>query len=180
MTDVDSEMETVANQSAARDVYQAAPTQKDGSSGSHSTPGIHTGTSTGPHFFTILKLGAPPFAYMGAYPGSFPSNTVTLPSCLMPESLTSCGDFEDHLQQFNNTATLSSWYLSRHEHRLRYFVALLLENDLHFYTTLSPNSKLIIKCLSMISGRTTHLMSRFQKRDWKLQNSEQDKTSPHS
>ena len=47
MTDVDSEMEAMADQSAARTVKSAAPNQKDVFFGSQLTPGVHMGTSMG-------------------------------------------------------------------------------------------------------------------------------------
>ena len=64
-----------------------------------------------------------------------------LPSCLMPESFTGKGDFEDYLQQFNTAALLSGWYSNAHDNRPHYFALRLRENALHFYTTLSPSQQ---------------------------------------
>ena len=64
-----------------------------------------------------------------------------LPSCLMPESFTGKGDFEDYLQQFNTAALLSGWYSNAHDNRPHYFALRLRKNALHFYTTLSPSQQ---------------------------------------
>ena len=112
----------------------------------HSTPGFAArheaggSASAGPHFSTLLGHGAAPTAQMG--PGGFFLNpTSTLPSCLMPDSFTGSGDFEDYLQQFNTAAMLSGWHSSRHDNRPQYFALRLRDNALHFYTTLSPEQQ---------------------------------------
>ena len=83
-----------------------------------------TGTLPATPFATPLTPGGAPYA-------------TPLPSCLMPESFTGKGDFEDYLQQFNTAALLSSWYSATHDNRPYYFALRLRENALHFYTTLS-------------------------------------------
>ena len=60
-----------------------------------------------------------------------------LPSCLMPEAFTGEGDFEDCLQQFTTTATLSGWQTATTDNRPNYFALRLKGNALHFYTTLT-------------------------------------------
>ena len=60
-----------------------------------------------------------------------------LPSCLMPETFTSEGDFEDYLQQFTTAATLSGWQTATTDNRPNYFALRLKGNALHFYTTLT-------------------------------------------
>ena len=141
MTDVDSEMETIADQSAIRDVNPAAPAQIDASFGSHLRPRFLTGTSKGPRSSTILGSGATPFASMSAYTGSFPNDTVTLPSCRVPESFTGSGAFEDYLQQFNTAAMLSGWYSLQFEHRPQSFPRRGKENSFRFHSILSPEQQ---------------------------------------
>ena len=67
--------------------------------------------------------------------------TAPLPSCLMPESFTGKGKFEDYLQQFNTAALLSGWYSNAHDNRPHCFALRLSENALHFYTTLSASQQ---------------------------------------
>ena len=82
--------------------------------------------------------GANFFAMPGTPQGGrgFPLATP-LPSCLLPESFTGIGDFEDYLQQFNTAAFLSGWHTTDRDNRPHYFALRLKENALHFYTTLS-------------------------------------------
>ena len=58
------------------------------------------------------------------------------PSCLMPETFTDEGDFEDYLQQFKTAARLSGWQTATTDNRPYYFALRLKVNALHFYTTL--------------------------------------------
>ena len=60
-----------------------------------------------------------------------------LPSCLIPETFTGGGDFEDYLQQFTTAATLSGWQTATTDNRPNYFALRLKGNALHFYTTLT-------------------------------------------
>ena len=64
-------------------------------------------------------------------------HSTPLPSCLMPESFTGSGHFEDYLQQFNTAAFLSGWYSTTHDNRPHYFALRPRQNALHFFTTLS-------------------------------------------
>ena len=64
-------------------------------------------------------------------------HSTPLPSCLMSESFTGSGDFEDYLQQFNTAAFLSGWYSTTHDNRPEYFALRLRQNALHFFTTSS-------------------------------------------
>ena len=96
--------------------------------------------SAGTHFSTLLGNGAAPTAQMGSS-GFYLNPPSTLPSCLMPDSFTGSGDFEDNLQQFNIAAMLSGWHSSRHDNRPQYFAFRLRDNALHFYTTLSPEQQ---------------------------------------
>ena len=70
----------------------------------------------------VLPHYAPPFAAPFG-PGGTPFVTP-LPSCLMSESFTSSGEFEDSIQQFKHN-------------RPHYFALRLQGNSLQFYTTLS-------------------------------------------
>ena len=81
-------------------------------------------------------------------PGGFYLNTPsTLLSCLLPDSFTGSGDFEDYLQQFNTAAMLSGWHSSRNDNRPQYFALRLRDNALHFYTTLSPQQQNVFELL---------------------------------
>ena len=87
------------------------------------TPG--TGTSTpGTPFATPFGPAGAPFV-------------TPLPSCLMQESFTVSGDFEDYLQQFNSAALLSGWFSPSHDNGPHYFAVQLQGKALHFYSTLS-------------------------------------------
>ena len=116
-----------------------SPSASTGSVG----PGITTKTTTlagttSTMTTGTLSSGFPP----AATPFSTPVGTTgaphstPLPSCLMPESFTGSGDFEDFLQQFNTAAFLSGWYSTTHDNRPHYFVLRLRQNALHFFTTL--------------------------------------------
>ena len=114
----------------------------------HSTPGVDArqgaggSASAGPHFSTLSGNGAVPTAQRG--PGGFYLNLPsTLLSCLMPDSFTGSGDFEDYLQQFNTAAMLSGWHSYRHDNRPQYFALRLRDNALHFYTIVTPPTKRI-------------------------------------
>ena len=130
-----------------------------GKSKSTSTPGvINTGNTGlgGTGFSTLYNTGPPlgqqsgppfgqqhgnPFGPYSSGPGGYPSATVNLPSCLMPESFNGSGDFEDYLQQFETAALLSGWHSNQHDHRPKYFALRLRDNALHFYTTLSEDQQ---------------------------------------
>ena len=89
---------------------------------------------------TLLGHGAAPTAQMG--PGGLYLNpTSTMPSCLMPDSFTGLGDFEDYLQQFNTAAMLSGSHSSQHDNRPQYFALRLRDKALRFYTTFSPEQQ---------------------------------------
>ena len=122
------------------------------------TPGVtNTGnTGLGGTFSTLYNTGPPlgqqsgpsfgqqhgnPFGPYSSGPGGYPSATVNLPSCLMPESFNGSGDFEDYLQQFETAALLSGWHSNQHDHRPKYFALRLRDNALHFYTTLSEDQQ---------------------------------------
>ena len=87
------------------------------------TPGTG-GAAPGTTFTTPFGPGGAPFV-------------TPLPSCLMPESFTGSGDFEDYLQQFNTAALPSGWFSPSHDNRPHYFAVRLRGIALHFYTTLS-------------------------------------------
>ena len=94
------------------------------------TTTMPTGTSSS-GFPPTSTLFSTPIGTTGA-----PHSTL-LPSCLMPESFTGSGDFEDYLQQFNTAAFLSGWYSTADDNRPHYFALRLRQNALHFSTTLS-------------------------------------------
>ena len=102
-----------------------------------STPVWSTATSSTPTTTRGTGAAAPgtPFATPFA-PGGAPFVTP-LPSCLMPESFTSSGDFEDYLLQFNTVALISGWFSPSHDNRPHYFALRLRGNALNFYRTLS-------------------------------------------
>ena len=95
-----------------------------------STTTVTTGTSSS-GFLPTTTLFSTPIGTTGA-PHSTP-----LPSCLMLESFTGSGDFEDYLQQFNTAAFLSGWFSTTHDNRPHYFALRLRQNALHFFTILS-------------------------------------------
>ena len=64
-------------------------------------------------------------------------HATPLPPCLMPESFTGSGEFEDYLQQFNTAANLWGRYSTTHDNRPHYFALRLTQNALHIFTTLS-------------------------------------------
>ena len=92
------------------------------------TPTMTTGTSSSGFPPTTTPLSTP-IGKTGA-PHSTP-----LPSCLMLESFTGSGDFEDYLQQFNTATFLSRWYSTTHDNCPHYFALRLRENALHFFVT---------------------------------------------
>ena len=158
MTDVDSEMEPVADQSAARDVNPAAPTQKEDSSLSHSTPGIHTGTIMGPQFwglelrhlhprvvtsdhFPAAKSHFPPASCLNRLP--VPETLRITYSSSIPQPCCPAGTRRDMI-------IITSILLSDYEETLCIFTQLC-----------PPISKTIRTCSSMLSGRATQLMSTF-------------------
>ena len=62
---------------------------------------------------------------------------LALPSCLMPETFTGEGQFEDYLQQLTTAARLSGWQTATTDNRSNYFALRLKGNPLHFYKTLT-------------------------------------------
>ena len=143
MTELEEVNNLDGNEFEERDADASRRSRITNSNDPHSTPGFAArheaggSASAGPHFSTLLGHGAVPTAQMGA--GGFYLNPPsTLPSCLMPDSFTGSGDFEDYLQQFNTAAMLSGWHSSRHDNRPQYFALRLRDNALRFYTTLSP------------------------------------------
>ena len=146
MTELEEVNNLDVNESEERDPGASRRSPITNSNDLHSTPGVDSrhgaggSASAGPHFSTLLGHGAAPTAQMG--PSGFYLNpTSTLPSCLMPDSFTGSGDFEDYLHQFNTAAMLSGWHSSRHDNRPQYFALRLRDNALHFYTTLSPEQQ---------------------------------------
>ena len=115
----------------------STPTSSTATTSATSTPVSSTTTSSTPTATPGTGAAAPgtPFATPFG-PGGAPFVTP-LPSCLMPESFTGSGDFEDYLQQFNTAALLSGWFSPTHDNRPQYFALRLRGNALHFYTTLS-------------------------------------------
>ena len=138
MTEADTEVELGAAEEESN--TEAAPQGPGISTKSTSTPGTGSSAGGAPRFSTIYPTATafPPFSGM---PGGPPSTAVTLPSCLMPESFNSSGDFEDYIQQFKTAAMLADWLSPRHDHRPQYFELRLRDNSLHFYTTLSPEQQ---------------------------------------
>ena len=146
MTELEEVNNLDVNEFEERDAGAPRWSRITNSNDPHSTPGVDArhgasgSASAGPRFSTLLGNGAVPTAQTGLggfylYPPS------TLPSCLMPDSFTGSGDFEDYLQQFNTAAMLWGWHSSRHDHRPQYFALRLRDNALHFYTTLSPEQQ---------------------------------------
>ena len=143
MTELEEVNNLDVNEFEVRDADASRRSRITNSNDPHSTPGVDVrhgaggSASTGPHFSTLLGNGAVPTAQLG--PGGFYLNPPsTLPSCLIPDSYTGLGDFEDYLQQFNTAAIVSGWHFSRHDNRPQYFALRLTDNALHFYITLSP------------------------------------------
>ena len=146
MTELEEVNDLDVNEFEERDADASRRSRIRNSNNPLSTPGVDARhgaggyASAGPHFSKLLGNGAAPTAQMG--PGGFYLNpTSTLPSCLMSDSFTGSGDFEDYLQQFNTAAMLSGWHSSRHDNRPQYFALRLRDNALHFYTTLSPEQQ---------------------------------------
>ena len=118
----------------------SSPLAPAGSAG----PGVSAMTTTSAETTTTMTTGT---SSSGFPPTTTPFSTpigttgaphsTPLPSCLMPESFTGSGDFEDYLQQFNTAAFLSGWYSTTHDSRPQYFALRLRQNALHFFTTLS-------------------------------------------
>ena len=118
----------------------SSPSASTGSMG----PGVSTTTTTSAGPTPTMTTGTSSSGFPPApTPFSTPIGTIgaphstPLPSCLMPESFTGSGDFEDYLQQFNTAAFLSGWYSTTHDNRPQYFALRLRQNALHFFTTLS-------------------------------------------
>ena len=59
------------------------------------------------------------------------------PSCLMPETFTSEGDFEDYSQQVTTAARLSGWQTFTIHNGTYYFAIRLKGNALHFFATVT-------------------------------------------
>ena len=117
---VDSEMETVADQSAVRVVkFRCWSSKKCFFFGYHSNPEFSKGTSTEPIFSTCLGLGAPPFASTTAYHEAIPSTTVTVVSCVVPGSITVLEKTEEYLEIMNTGAMMLRWYSSQQYHRFQ-------------------------------------------------------------
>ena len=128
---------TTTTVTSAGGTTSSTPTSSTATTSATSTPVSSTATSSTPTATPTTGAAAPgtPFATPFG-PGGAPFVTP-LPSCLMPESFTGSGDFEDYLQQFNTAALLSGWFSPSHDNRLHYFALRLQGNALHFYTTLS-------------------------------------------
>ena len=128
---------TTATVTSAGGTTSSTPTSSTATTSATSTPVSSTATNSTPTATPGTGAAAPgtPFATLFG-PGGAPFVTP-LPSCLMPESFTGSGDFEDYLQQFNTAALLSGWFSPTHDNRPHYFALGLRGNALHFYTTLS-------------------------------------------
>ena len=125
------------------------PTTTTANFSSHSAPVASAGprvsaTTTSPGTTTTMTTGTSSSGFPPTTtPFSIPIGTTgaphstPLPSCLMPESFTGSGDFEDYLQQFNTAAFLSGWYSTTHDNRPHYFALRLRQNALQFLTTVS-------------------------------------------
>ena len=118
----------------------SSPSASTGSAG----PGVSATTTTSAGTTTTMTTGTSSSGFPPTFtPFSTPIGTTgaphstPLPSCLMLESFTGSGDFEDYLQQFNTAAFLSGWYSTTHDNRPQYFVLRLRQNALHVFTTLS-------------------------------------------
>ena len=108
----------------------SAPAGSTGPGVSATTTTMTTGTSSSGFPPTTTPFSTP----IGTTGAPHPT---PLPSCLMLESFTGSGDFEDYLQQFNTAAFLSGWYSITHDNRPQYSALRLRRNALHFFTTLS-------------------------------------------
>ena len=118
----------------------SSPSASTGSAG----PGVSATITTSVGTTTTMTTGTSSLGFPPATtPFSTPIGTTgaphstPLPSCLMPESFTGSGDFEEYFQQFNTAAFLSGWYSTTHDNRPHYFALRLRQNALHFFTTLS-------------------------------------------
>ena len=96
---------TTATVTSAGGTTSSTPTSSTATTSATSTPVSSTATSSTPTATLGTGAAAPgtPFATPFG-PGGVPFLNP-LPSCLMPESFTSSGDFEDYLQQFNQPMT---------------------------------------------------------------------------
>ena len=114
---------------------------------SHSAGSVGPGVST----TTTTSSGTTPTITIGTSSSGFPPTTTPfstpigttgapqstpLPSCLMPESFTGSGDFEDYLRQFNTAAFFSGWYSNIYDNLPLHFVLRLRQIALHFFATL--------------------------------------------
>ena len=123
---------TTATVTSAGGTTSSTPTSSIATTSATSTPVSSTATSSTPTATQGTGAAAPgtPFAtHFG--PGGAPFVSL-LPSCLMPESFTGSGDFEDYLQQFNTAALLSGRFSPSHDNRPHYFALRLRGNALHF------------------------------------------------
>ena len=122
---------TTATVASAGGATSSKPTSSTPTTSATSTPVLSTATSSTPTATPSTGAAAPgtPFATPFG-PGGAPFVTP-LPSCLMPESFTGSGDFEDYLQQFNTAALLSGWFSPSHDNRPHYFALQLRGNALH-------------------------------------------------
>ena len=102
-----------------------------------STPVLSTTNSSTPKTTPDAGDAAPGKQFATPFGPGAVSFVPPLRSCLMQESFTGCGEFEDNLQQFNTAALLSGWYSPTHDNRPHYFALRLRGRALHFYTTLS-------------------------------------------
>ena len=107
----------------------STPESRNGSrrNGGGGRPGAGLGNG-GSVSLTLLSTAAPS------------TSTVVfaaLSLCLMPETFTGEGDFEDYLQQFTTAARLSGWQTATTDNRPNYFALRLKGNALHSYITLA-------------------------------------------
>ena len=128
---------TTTTASASKPSASAGSTVPGGSTTTTASAGTTTTMTTG-----TSRSGLPPTTTSFSTPigTAGAPHSILLPSCLMPDSFTGSGDFEDfedYLQQFNTTAFLPGWYSNTHDNRPHYFALRLRQNALHFFTTLS-------------------------------------------
>ena len=95
----------------------STPTSSTASTNATSTQVSPTATCSTPTATPGTGAAAPgtPFATPFGPGGAL--FVTPLPSCLMPESFTGSGEFEDYLQQFNSAALLSGWFSPSHDNR---------------------------------------------------------------
>ena len=136
-TTVTTATTTTATVTSAGGTTSSTATSSTATSSATSTPVSSTATSATPTATPATGAASPGTPFATPFGPRGAPFVTSLPSCLMPESFTSSGDFEDYLQQFNTAALISGWCSPSHDNRPHYFALRLRGNALHFYTTLS-------------------------------------------